>query len=237
VLVPQVLAAAQSRPAVQHFHDKVLLPLLKQPYPYNIVIDGNDERGIDVGILSRFPIKGMRSHITDFAGKSRTFSRDCPEYYVELPSGRELLVLPNHFASKGSDATGKRRKVQAAAVRGIYESLRKRFPFAVVAGDLNDYPDGGSLNALLKGTNLIDAMSLKQYQGAFPGTYAHATAKEKIDYLLLSPALRKKVQAVDVFRKGFYAPRKWESFENINSVNKDRFQASDHHCLWAEVDV
>jgi endonuclease/exonuclease/phosphatase family metal-dependent hydrolase len=179
----------------------------------------------------------MRSHITDARGKSRIFSRDCPEYYIELPSGRELLLLPNHFASKGSDATGKRRRVQAAAVRAIYESLAKRYPYAVVAGDFNDYPTSNALAPLLRRTNLRDAMSLKQYRGAFPGTYQRATAKEKIDYLLLSPALRRHVQAVDVCRKGFYAPRKWESFENINGANKDRFQASDHHCLWAEVEV
>jgi endonuclease/exonuclease/phosphatase family metal-dependent hydrolase len=80
-------------------------------------------------------------------------------------------------------------------------------------------------------------MALKQYRGAFPGTYQRATAKEKIDYLLLSPALRKTVQTVDVCRKGFYAPRKWESFVNINAANKDRFQASDHHCLWAEIEI
>lgn len=232
-----VLVEVESRPAVQHFHDKVLLPLLKDPYPYNMVIDGNDERGIDVGILSRYPIKRMRSHIADAKGAARIFSRDCPEYYVELPSGRELLLLPNHFASKGSDFSGKRRRVQSAAVRTIYESLRNRYPYAIVAGDFNDYPQSGSLDALLSKTNLRDAMSLKQYRGAFPGTYQHASAKEKIDYLLLSPALRSKVQAVDVCRKGFYAPRKWEAFENINAANKDRFQASDHHCLWAEIQV
>jgi hypothetical protein len=78
---------------------------------------------------------------------------------------------------------------------------------------------------------------LKQYGGIFPGTYQRATAKEKIDYLLLSPTLRRKVEAVDVFRKGFYAPRKWESFENINAANRDRFQASDHHCVWALVQI
>lgn len=39
------------------------------------------------------------------------------------------------------------------------------------------------------------------------------------------------------FRKGFYTPRKWEAFENITRENKHRFQASDHHCLWTEVDV
>jgi endonuclease/exonuclease/phosphatase family metal-dependent hydrolase len=80
-------------------------------------------------------------------------------------------------------------------------------------------------------------MSLKHYQGSYQGTYQRATANDKIDYLLLSPALQRKVATVDVFRKGFYAPRKWESFENINPANKDRFQASDHHCVWAEIDL
>jgi endonuclease/exonuclease/phosphatase family metal-dependent hydrolase len=235
-----VLVELESRPALQHFHDKVLSAHLATPYPYNMVIDGNDERGIDVGILSRFPIQRMRSHITDRAtkdAKGPAFSRDCPEYYVELPSGRELLILPNHFASKGSDPVGKRRRQQASCARRIYQSLHKRFPLAIVAGDLNDHPRSGALDALLKRTHLVDAMSLKQYRGAFPGTYQHATANEKIDYLLLSPALQRKVEAVDVFRKGYYAPRKWESFENIDAKNRDRFQASDHHCVWAELNI
>lgn len=60
------------------------------------------------------------------------------------------------------------------------------------------------------------------------------SAKEKIDYLLLSPALQKRVEHVDVFRRGFYAPRKWEA-SNITGENKDRFQASDHHCVWAQL--
>lgn len=233
-----VLVEVENRPALQRFHDKILAPLAAKPYPYNMVIDGNDERGIDVGILSRYPIQRMRSHIADLPRKGatgRTFSRDCPEYYVELPSGRELLILPNHFASKGSDRTGERRKLQAARVRAIYEGLKKRYPLAVIAGDLNDHPGGGSLNALLKQTDLTDAMALKQYQGAFPGTYQRGTANEKIDYLLLSPALRRKVEAVDVFRRGYYAPRKWESFENIGAESRERFQASDHHCVWADV--
>jgi len=38
-------------------------------------------------------------------------------------------------------------------------------------------------------------------------------------------------------RHGFYAPKKWESFDNINATTKDRFQASDHHCLWADIDI
>jgi hypothetical protein len=56
-----------------------------------------------------------RSHIAARCGELHTFSRDCPAYYVELPSAGASCCLPNHFASKGSDATGNRRKVQAAA--------------------------------------------------------------------------------------------------------------------------
>ena len=51
---------------------------------------------------------------------------------------------------------------------------------------------------------------------------------------MVSPALKKQVMAVDVFRKGTYCPTKWDSFENITKDKQDRFQASDHLCLWAE---
>jgi len=234
-----VLVEVENRPALQRFHDQVLEPMLRaaglDPFPYPMVIDGNDERGIDVGILSRKPIERMRSHVADNIAGRPTFSRDCPEYYIELGGGRELVILPNHFASKGSDRTGARRRIQAARVLEIYRGLRADHEYVLVAGDLNDHPQGGSLDALL-GDEMRDAMSLPMYSG-FPGTFRGATAAEKIDYLLLSPALASRVTQVNVFRKGFYAPTKWQAFDNITKDTKDRFQASDHHCLWADVDV
>lgn len=235
-----VLVEVENRPTLERFHDQVLAPQLAavhaQPYAYNMVIDGNDARGIDVGILSRYPIMRMRSHITDRADGRTVFSRDCPEYFLDLGQNRELVILPNHFASKGSDRTGDRRSVQAKQVRKIYEALRASQKQVIVAGDLNDHPQGGSLDALLKQTDLRDAMSLSQYSG-LPGTFQRATAAEKIDYLLLSPALAGRVTRVDVERRGYYAPTKWPSFENITRETKDRNQASDHHCLWAELDL
>ena len=35
-----------------------------------MVIDGNDERGIDVGLVTRFPVGTMRSHVDDFKNGS-----------------------------------------------------------------------------------------------------------------------------------------------------------------------
>lgn len=235
-----VLVEIENRVALQQFYDQVLAPMQKarglKSYPFNMVIDGNDSRGIDVGIISRYPIESMRSHIDDKKGEKRIFSRDCPEYYVRVRDDLEILILPNHFASKGSDRSGSRRRAQAERVKVIYEGLKAMHAHIVVAGDMNDYPEGGSLGALLDGTDLKDAMSLPVYHG-FPGTYEHANAREKLDYLLLSPALAGGVSAVDVERRGFYAPTKWPSFENINKDTKDRYQASDHHCLWADIEL
>lgn len=235
-----VLVEVENRPTLERFHDQVLVPQLAaaqaQPYPHNMVIDGNDARGIDVGILSRFPIVRMRSHITDRVADRTVFSRDCPEYFLDLGQGRELVILPNHFASKGSDRTGDRRRAQSMQAKKIYDSLRASHDHIIVAGDLNDHPQGGSLDALLQQTDLRDAMSLSQYTG-LPGTFQRATAAEKLDYLLLSPALATRVERADVERRGYYAPTKWTAFDDITKETKDRNQASDHHCLWAELDL
>jgi hypothetical protein len=79
-------------------------------------------------------------------------------------------------------------------------------------------------------------MSLPVYQG-LPGTYEQARADQKIDYLLCSPKLAAGVKKVDVERRGFYAPTKSTSFPGIDKTTKDRSQASDHHCVWADVEV
>jgi endonuclease/exonuclease/phosphatase family metal-dependent hydrolase len=76
-----------NRVAVQRFNVQLLPFVTAQAYPHIMVIDGNDERGIDVGVMTRFPIGTMRSHVDDFRNGTRVFSRDCPEYEIQLPAG------------------------------------------------------------------------------------------------------------------------------------------------------
>jgi hypothetical protein len=71
-----------------------------------MLIDGNDDRGIDLGIMTRqwFEIESIVSHVDDPDENNedeRLFSRDCPEYKIKTPAGNTLLVLINHFKSKG----------------------------------------------------------------------------------------------------------------------------------------
>jgi len=237
-----VMVEVESRLGLIDFYESVLRPPMadrgQDPYTHIMVIPGNDRRGINVGIMSRRPIVRMVSHVDDMiAADNPVFKRDCPEYYLSLADGSELVILPNHLASKGSDPDGKLRRVQATALKGIYENLKKTMPRIILAGDFNDDPGGGALDPILKNSDLCDAMSLPAYTGKYPGTYRTATAREKFDYLLLSPELAGKVSMVDVNRRGYYAPRKWESYENINSRTKHRFDASDHQCLWADIDL
>ena len=81
-----------------------------------MVIDGNDDRGIDVGLLTKpgFPIAGIRSHVDDTDTTGTIFSRDCPEYRIALPGGGQLTVLVNHFKSKLGGGTAAEQPNAAA---------------------------------------------------------------------------------------------------------------------------
>jgi hypothetical protein len=142
-----------NRIAVQRFNEQLLPSVNSEPYPHVMVIDGNDDRGIDVGLMTRFPIGTMRSHVDDVSGSSRVFSRDCPEYEILLSSGRTLLLLVNHFKSKGSGTqadSNARRLRQVERVREIYEGRRQAGVTRIaIVGDFNDTPDAAPLAPLL----------------------------------------------------------------------------------------
>ncbi|MDQ3446115.1 MAG: endonuclease/exonuclease/phosphatase family protein [Pseudomonadota bacterium] len=236
---PDILACieVEDRPGLVRFNENVLAPIFeataREPYPFALVVDGNDARGIDVGILSRHPITDISTHVFDLPGASPIFSRDCAEYFVEVPgiAGR-LIIMVNHFASKGSDPTGMLRRVhQANRVRDIVAQRRDQgFAHIVVAGDLNDTPGSASLANLIAAPGLTDAVkqfaALIDPTGKRLGTYE--TGKQQIDYLMMSDQIAVVAHRAGIERRGHFAPRTFKSFDTVKS-NRD--QASDHHCV------
>src|SRR5262249_41077192 len=152
-----------------------------EPYPHVMLIDGNDDRGIDVGLLSRFPIGTMRSHVDDLKDGNRIFSRDCPEYEIALPSGQTLLVLINHLKSKefGTPAVSNARGVsQAQKVATTYDARRQAaVTHIAVLGDFNDTPDSAPLAPLLAdGSDLRDVSAHQNFESdGRPGTFGNGT--------------------------------------------------------------
>lgn len=236
---PAILVCIEvdDRPSLQRFNEQILKSVYGIIYPYFMVIDGNDKRGIDVGILSKYPISYIRSHVDDKNPDGElTFSRDCPEYQITISKTKTLVVCPNHFKSKrgGDDSTAQARRLnQAVATARIAKQCKKNVsPLVLVAGDLNDIPSSPSVAALLT-TGWADVQAHKHYPTDRPGTFMTGTANHKIDYLIMSPALKKTLTDVGIERRGTYHPKLWTSFEGVNKTN----EASDHHCVWADFDL
>lgn len=243
---------AENRPALKVFSETILPLVASAPYRHVMLIDGNDPRGIDCAVMARdgFKIATMRSHVDDEDAIGLVFSRDCPEFHITTPGGSRLVVLVNHFKSKGFGVkaeSDRRRRRQAEAVAGLYRGLRDSgVENVAVVGDLNDTPPklpSDPLEPLLRGTDLQDVGQLPGHDdGGFPGTFGGATASNKIDYILLSPALVGVARASGIFRRGMWPgvrPRKWESYPEIDPAQggAKAHAASDHGAIWVDLDL
>jgi endonuclease/exonuclease/phosphatase family metal-dependent hydrolase len=235
---------AEDRIALKRFNDQLLEPA-SAGYNCIMLIDGNDERGIDVGLMTKrgFDIGTIVSHVDDFAGGSRLFSRDCPEFTVTDAAGNAILVIVNHLKSKGYGppaASNARRKAQATRVREIYDKRRAEgIDLIAIVGDMNDTPDSDPMSPLLKaGSDLKDVSQHPAFvSDGRPGTFATGTKSNKIDYILLSPALFAKVTAAGVFRKGVWGGKNGTIFPHYDEMTKEFHAASDHAAIWADISL
>ena len=246
-LNPDVLAVieAEDRIALKRFNEQLLKPL-NATFQGIMLIDGNDERGIDVGILTKPPcaVESIVTHVDDTdPNGARIFSRDCPEYTISTPGGNEILLMINHYKSKGYGspaAANAKREAQARRTREIYDQRRgEGQDLIAIVGDFNDNPAHGPLDPLLRqGSDLKDISEHTQFQGdGRPGTYANGTASNKIDYLLLSPDLFNAVTTCGVFRKGVWGGVNGTLFPHYPEMEKAEHAASDHAALWADINI
>lgn len=236
---------AESRPVLSAFNTEILPALGGTPFRHVMLIDGNDERGIDVGLMSRegYPIGSMRSRVDDRMPNGQPiFSRDCPQFEVMTPNGETLLVLLNHLKSKGfggKAASDAKRKAQAERIAEIYKGLiANGARHVAIIGDFNDTPSSAPLAPLLHDTELADIFTHPAFEdGGYPGTYGLCNAANKIDYMFLSPSLFERVRSGGVFRTGMWPgsrPKRWESYPE---VGRPADAGSDHAALWADIDL
>jgi endonuclease/exonuclease/phosphatase family metal-dependent hydrolase len=188
---------------LDHFHDRVLVPLGTAPFPYRICKPGNDGRGLDVALMSRRPFARVASHArltaADLAAQGfpqdgpdgPVFRRDC----LEAEVGR-LALFVCHLKAPWPDprAAWTQRRREALAVRCL---VARRFPdpargLWLILGDLNEPragDDGGLAIAPLLGrfsVNLAARMPVaERWSWAGPG----GARRSMPDLMLASPAL------------------------------------------------
>lgn len=233
----QGLVEVEDRPTLERFGNQAAL---KGAYPYNLVVDGNDSRGIDVGLLSRFPLGRVRTHIFDPAPTGqRIFSRDCLEVEVLLPGGRPLFLLLNHFKSQGYGSPADndaRRTAQAGRVIQILGGYDLTRDLVVVAGDFNDRPDHAPVAGLVHLPGLTDVLARKFADPRDRWTYKD---RSQIDYLLVSQPLADAMADAGVERRGLFRLERLTrgAEHSFETVTDDANDASDHAAVWADFAV
>jgi len=149
--------------------------LLAQPYAYEVLIEGNDPRFIDVAVLSRLPIANVTSHRFEVHPTDPTmpvFGRDLLELQVFNPTrGRRLLTLfVTHLKSKfvpfydpdpaaTARANDELRTRQAETIARVVTSRTRPDARYLILGDLNDAPGASTLAPMVSGLGLVDGLA------------------------------------------------------------------------------
>lgn len=182
------LAALQARPE------------LGGMYKHRSLTEGNDPRGIDIAVLSKFPLK-VTSHAEEkvyapgFPNYWYKYARDVVEAHIAGPSG-EFVALGVHYRSQLSSATvddDKKRLAEANGTRAIADKLLQENASrpVLVLGDFNDVPDSPPLLLLKNGTpSLVAAHTEVPTTEQWSITYGGA--KLLYDMQLASPAMWKR---------------------------------------------
>lgn len=214
-----------NRTSLQHYHSE---------YQHLMSVHGNDTRSIDVALLTRSGnvIESIVSHVDDSRAGKPIFSRDCIEFTVHAGQ-QTVLIMVNHLKSQGYGDPKKndaKRKEQAQRVREIYQQRRAEgFDYIVIMGDLNSRPSSDSLSPLLgNGSDLKDVSTHPKFVNDGRGTYADG---QKLDYILLSPALYAKVTNGGTCRSGM-----WKEPQHYSEIVRECDAASDHAAIYADLD-
>ncbi|MBI5851056.1 MAG: endonuclease/exonuclease/phosphatase family protein [Planctomycetes bacterium] len=246
-VAPDVLGVveAEDRTTLRLFNSQVMPQVGGTPFGHVMLIDGNDDRGIDVGIMTGdgYPIRSIRSHVHDTDDDGVIFSRDCAEYEIGLPSGDSLWILVNHMKSKGygSQASNDTKRLrQAQRVRELVDAhFAAGHTNLAVLGDFNDTPDRPTLAPLLGAASpLHDVSTLAGFDdGGRPGTHGNCTASGRFDYILLSNALFEAAGAAGYERRGMWGGTNGTLWPHFPEVGEEADRASDHAAVWVEIAV
>jgi predicted extracellular nuclease len=208
-----------------------------------VLREGNDVRGIDVGFLldrSRVEVGAVRhlgadavSSGTCEGGASGNLVYDRVPLAVDVrptgaPPAAGFTVVSNHFKSKfggtpENDFFEDCRVEQAQVLRDNVSTL----PRVMLLGDFNAFRDSRTVAALTENgyANTVDEIPAdRRFSFVFQGRV------QFLDHVIVSPALRRRVEAVDSSKLDSDTP--FPRFENDPGTG---FATSDHDPLIAHL--
>ncbi len=180
---------------IQEVENRSILRDLNEGYlkelGYEVVLfEGNDNRGIDVAVLTRVPVVSVTSYrhleFADAKGRPQRFRRDLLRVRLGGAFNGDVYVV--HLKSQGGgDPSDVVREAEAAAAAAILAAEMKANPNyrAVIAGDFNEVADQPTVQSFLA-VGMVDP-----HAGTEQYTYNQKPYLTRIDFTLCTPALAK----------------------------------------------
>lgn len=182
---------------------KIMLELNKKGlagkgYKYFSLIEGPDTRGIDVGIMSKYPIKSEKYHKISMRPYSNRETRGILEAEFKI-GGKSVTVFANHWPSQGNvDQT------RLAASKVLKKAaLKSKSDIVIATGDFNtlhdDKPHGIKMNILPIFEDIeVKARRAGKLKLAALGTHWYRGEWSSIDKIfILKESLKSKKASID----------------------------------------
>lgn len=226
---------------------------LKGLYPYQVLIEGNDPRFIDIGLLSKLPVGAITSFQTAVHSQNPgefVFSRDLVEAEILNPGGSKVLFtlfnnhLKSHFGDEDNNGQGKedndnRRRQQGEKVSEIVAQRMRPDSRFIIIGDMNDPPDAAPLQSLLtiEGQQMFNALANPQEtRPPKPEAGGHDPQSPAWTY-----RIKKSGQPPEhkLFDQIWFSPALVPAFRGawIDRRTMHGGDGSDHDPAWVEMDV
>lgn len=222
---------------------------LNNAFGHIFLIDGNDARGINVGLMIRagldVKVLNLRTNMDDpehgktvlrkvgGVAEGVLFSRDCLEVDLQVKgSDKVLTFLVNHLKSQGGENKSiDKRKRQANRVAAIAQAALDNGKYPIVLGDLNTDAQRNtkddSLNELLKLKGLQDTFGKLPLEQNWSHFFESGKSVSRLDYILADARLT--VKQTQIVRKGLSTKaRKFYSGERYPTIGPVNTEASDH---------
>jgi len=189
----------ENRDALENFTRTMLMDM---GYREVVSVESNDVRGIECGVLSRFPVGPVTSHrFRDFddgnGGRAR-FRRDLLQVRIEPPGFLPFDVFVVHLKSKrgGAESTLKDRIGEARAIQEVLGGILKTDPGArfLICGDFNDTADSQPLQMIRN----PGPAKLSDFLGDLPlgvRSYNQGEHADLIDFVFASPGMASGYEA------------------------------------------
>lgn len=248
-----LLQEVEDRSSLLQFNRDFLPCFNGVPYRELVVLQGNDERGLEMALLTNngYYLRGIETFSNDYEeNENLLFDKNLMQYQIITPSQNKIWIIVVHFQDQKSldkEMDDNKRYKQAARVADLYHKLREEgHENVVVAGTFNAVSYCHSLSPLLQNTDLKDISKHSSFEvvadnGSDAGYYRMGAYRKgvnikQLDYLLLSPALFNKVKKSGLNRRALW-PEVRPQWNIYSTIKKAENAASEHPVIWGEIGV